>query len=83
MKRFWVVLGLGFFFGGASLLVLQESRLLPQKGPRQGPAMPDADKNSPDIGGLVDANESIEKDSSIGLNAERAIRPIFDVFGDR
>ena len=70
MKRFWVVLGLGFFLSGASLLVLQESRLLPQKGPRQGPAMPDADKNSPDIGGLVDANESIEKDSSIGLNAE-------------
>ncbi|MCH2387307.1 MAG: S8 family serine peptidase, partial [Opitutales bacterium] len=70
MKRVWVVLGLGFFLGVASLLVLQESRLRHQEGPRQESAIPDADKNSPDISGLVDVKESVEKDSSPGLNIE-------------
>ena len=71
MKRVWVVLGLGFYFGGASWLFHQESRLLPRTGARQESAMPDTDKRSPDIVESFDVDDPIEKDSSIGLHAEK------------
>ena len=71
MKRVWVVLGLGLSLVGASWLFHQESRLLPQTGARQESAMPDADKRSPDIVESFDVDDPIEKNSSIGLRAEK------------